>query len=308
MAVKQLVSQNAPCSHTREHPIMNAFATSKPLSLITAGLIAALALTACGDGSDPVDPPAPALTQINAVNMVDVAALASYERAQSMLVANGYRLLPLWFSTGQDGSASPNCSGAGSVTYSQTSSGFSLSASNCKHAYAGKEYLLSAGSVATSKVASAAGNDYDLSYKDWAASLHNPLDAATLATVAISGKVAERWSAADKLSRTADYSASKNGQQISITFVDTLEKRGFEEALVSATATIKTAKFSQALKIAIYSDARADTITAADGSVLSVNESGANVLLELRPTGAGTPTVTKTVTPADLSAAMAKVF
>ncbi|MCV2358240.1 hypothetical protein LNV08_04560 [Paucibacter sp. TC2R-5] len=291
---------------------MNALATSKSFSLSAAVLAATLALTACGDGSDPVDPPAPAPTQINAANMVDVAALAGYERAQSQLVANGYRLLPLWFSTGQNGSASSNCSSTGSVNYSQTGSDFSLSASACKHAYVGKDYLLSSGTVSTAKVASAAGNDYDLSYKDWVSSLHNPLEGAALDTISLTGKVAERSTGTNMLSRTADYIASKNGQQISVTFVDNVENRqtpqGFGEVLVSATVTIKTAKFAQPLKISVYSDARADTITAADGSVLSVSELGNNVLLELRPTGAGTPSASRTVTPAELKAAMNKVF
>ncbi|MDC8772549.1 hypothetical protein [Roseateles albus] len=298
---------------------MYAFATSKKITFSAAALCVAFALTACGDGSDPVDPPAPMPTQINAANMVEVAALLGYERAQSHLVADVFRALPLWFSTGQDGSASPNCSSAGTVNYSQKGKHFSLSANGCKHLIGGRELLMSSGSVETVEVPSATGDDFDLSYKDWVSSLHNPrLDTGTLA---ITGKVAVRSNGTDKRIRTADYSAAKNGQQISFTFVENVEHRdagqGVYQVVASAAATVKTAKFPQPLKISlpvggpgliggIFNGTM--TITAADGSALSVTQSGVNLLLELRPTGVGTPTASKNLTTGDFDAAMAKVF
>lgn len=283
-------------------------------------VLASLTLSACGGGSSnpaPPDPPAPARL-ISATNMVEVAAMARYERQQSALVANGYRLLPLWFSTGQDGNATVNCSGGGSVNYQQQGSSFSLTANGCKQVYAGREYQLSSGQLSSAPTPGGASDDYTVSYKDWLSSLQNPLASGAMN---IQGEVAQRSSGASAYTRTATYTASRGSVQYSITFTDNLEVRqqgqGFGEVLVSSAITLKNAKFTTPLKISLPSGAPADnsnffagtlTISASDGSTLSLTKSGAGLLLELRPDGSGAPSTSKTITAAELDAAVAALF
>ena len=133
--------------------------------------------------------------------------------------------------------------------------------------------------------------------------------------------MAERSTGASAYTRTASYTASRGSQQYSISFSDNLEVRqqgqGFGEVLVSATATLKNAKFTTPLKISLPSGAPADnsnffagtmTISASDGSMLSLTKSGNGLLLELRPDGSGAPSTSKTVSAAELNAAVSALF
>lgn len=250
--------------------------------------------------------------------MVEVAAMASYERRQSALVANGYRLLPLWFSNGQDGNATLSCNSSGSVNYQQAGSSFSLSANACKQVYASREYQLNSGQVSSAPTPGGGSNDFTVTYKDWLSSLHNPLATGVMN---IQGEVAQRSTGAAAYTRSASYTASRGSVQYSVTFTDNLEMRqqgqDFGEVLVSSAVTLKNASFTTPLKISLPSGAPADnsnffagtmTITASDGSMLSLSKSGAGLLLELRPDGTGAPSASKTITMAELEAAVAALF
>lgn len=263
-----------------------------------------LALSACGGGPDPEPPPPPpAPTKLNADNLLDATgvALLALQRTQedtSHLVGTAYNFYLQQLAPGK-----LPCSNAGSLTLSRPSPEISnYSANDCDTG----TIKLQSGQFQLDASAPS-GQGLKLVLNDITYFMPSP-GPVTLQTVKGSYTFLITAHTSDlQKSSLGDMSVTANGRADSYSDIYIATKKS-DSKFLQYGVKIKSPRFAHELTAVLDGTAKTVTVQADDGSGITISEVAGGAKLELRKAATDAPLLSKSLSNAELEAALARAL